>query len=180
MTQSSSGSRSAPSAGGESALLDHYRAAFEREHATTVKVLQAFPREQSAFRPHERSSDAKQLAWTFVVEETMILRALNGEAIVGSGFPKAPATWDEVMSALSNTGELLTAALRNTDASAISGRTVEFFVAPKKTGHIPVMDFLWFMLFDHIHHRGQLSVYVRMAGGKVPSIYGPSADEPWM
>jgi len=35
------------------------------------------------------------------------------------------------------------------------------------------------MLDDQIHHRGQLSVYVRMAGGKVPSIYGPSADEPW-
>jgi len=39
---------------------------------------------------------------------------------------------------------------------------------------------MWFMLLDSIHHRGQLSVYVRMAGGKVPSIYGPSADEPWV
>ena len=44
---------------------------------------------------------------------------------------------------------------------------------------IPVIDVLWFMLTDSIHHRGQLSVYVRMAGGRVPSIYGPSADEPW-
>ena len=35
------------------------------------------------------------------------------------------------------------------------------------------------MLWDQIHHRGQLSVYLRMAGGSVPSIYGPSADEPW-
>ena len=33
---------------------------------------------------------------------------------------------------------------------------------------------------DDVHHRGQLSVYLRMAGGKVPSIYGPSHDEPWM
>jgi uncharacterized damage-inducible protein DinB len=44
---------------------------------------------------------------------------------------------------------------------------------------VPVSDILWIMLMDSIHHRGQLSVYVRMAGGKVPSIYGPSADEPW-
>jgi uncharacterized damage-inducible protein DinB len=35
------------------------------------------------------------------------------------------------------------------------------------------------MLMDSIHHRGQMSVYLRCAGGKVPSIYGPSADEPW-
>jgi len=41
------------------------------------------------------------------------------------------------------------------------------------------MDFLWFLLMDMVHHRGQFSVYLRMADGKVPSIYGPSADEPW-
>jgi uncharacterized damage-inducible protein DinB len=44
---------------------------------------------------------------------------------------------------------------------------------------VPKIDFLWFLLCDQIHHRGQLSVYLRMAGGKVPSIYGPSGDEPW-
>jgi uncharacterized damage-inducible protein DinB len=38
----------------------------------------------------------------------------------------------------------------------------------------------WMILSDQIHHRGQFSVYLRMAGGKVPSIYGPTADEPWM
>jgi uncharacterized damage-inducible protein DinB len=41
----------------------------------------------------------------------------------------------------------------------------------------PVGTFLWFILFDAIHHRGQLSAYLRPMGGKVPSIYGPSADE---
>ena len=46
-------------------------------------------------------------------------------------------------------------------------------------GDIPNIQFLWFILHDHIHHRGQFTVYQRMAGGKVPSIYGPSADEPW-
>jgi DinB family len=36
----------------------------------------------------------------------------------------------------------------------------------------------WIGLFDAIHHRGQLSVYLRPMGGRVPSIYGPSADDP--
>ena len=35
------------------------------------------------------------------------------------------------------------------------------------------------MLLDHVHHRGQFTIYSRIAGGKVPQIYGPSADEPW-
>ncbi|MHB8852143.1 MAG: DinB family protein [Ignavibacteriaceae bacterium] len=53
-------------------------------------------------------------------------------------------------------------------------------VAPKKMGDVRCIDLAWMMLLDMIHHRGQFSIYLRMAGGKVPSIYGPSADEPWM
>jgi uncharacterized damage-inducible protein DinB len=41
-------------------------------------------------------------------------------------------------------------------------------------------DMLWGFLFDGIHHRGQLSTYLRPMGAKVPSIYGPSADDPGM
>jgi uncharacterized damage-inducible protein DinB len=40
----------------------------------------------------------------------------------------------------------------------------------------PIGGFLWFILFDAIHHRGQLSAYIRPMGGKVPAIYGPSGD----
>src|SRR5439155_23140414 len=57
--------------------------------------------------------------------------------------------------------------------------TIKFYTAPKQMGDVRRQDFLWQMLNDMIHHRGQLSVYLRMAGGKVPSIYGPSKDEPW-
>lgn len=39
-------------------------------------------------------------------------------------------------------------------------------------------EFVWGFLFDAVHHRGQLSTYLRPMGGKVPSIYGPSADDP--
>jgi uncharacterized damage-inducible protein DinB len=43
--------------------------------------------------------------------------------------------------------------------------------------HISLGQALWYELFDHIHHRGQISVYMRLAGAKLPSIYGPTADE---
>ncbi|NIP58360.1 MAG: hypothetical protein GWM92_04890 [Gemmatimonadetes bacterium] len=57
---------------------------------------------------------------------------------------------------------------------------MRFFTGPGTTGEIPRIDWLWFLLNDQIHHRGQFSIYLRMADGQVPSIYGPSADEPWM
>jgi uncharacterized damage-inducible protein DinB len=46
-------------------------------------------------------------------------------------------------------------------------------------GDVRRLDFLWQILMDMVHHRGQFTVYSRIAGAKVPSIYGPSADEPW-
>jgi uncharacterized damage-inducible protein DinB len=106
----------------------------------------------------------------------MIL-ALERELRLGGGFPPAPDSWDAVVEKLEQNRQQLVALLEdpNTDFNG----TVTFFVGPKQTGEIPIEDFLWFMLHDQIHHRGQLSVYTRMAGGKVPSIYGPSADEPW-
>jgi uncharacterized damage-inducible protein DinB len=58
--------------------------------------------------------------------------------------------------------------------------TVQFPTGPGKMGNYTKQEFLWFLLSDQIHHRGQFSIYLRMAGGKVPSIYGPTADEPWM
>ena len=58
-------------------------------------------------------------------------------------------------------------------------RTLKIPVGPKQMGEMRRGQALWFFLSDTIHHRGQFSVYLRMADAKVPSIYGPSADEPW-
>lgn len=57
---------------------------------------------------------------------------------------------------------------------------VKFPSGPGQMADWPLPKFLWMTLCDQIHHRGQFSVYLRIAGGKVPAIHGPSADEPWM
>lgn len=93
--------------------------------------------------------------------------------------PPAPATFDEALAAYEQGVAGVIAAVEKMPESRL-GETVQFFTGPKQMGDVPVGDFFWFTLMDHIHHRGQLSVYVRMTGGKVPSIYGPSGDEPWM
>jgi uncharacterized damage-inducible protein DinB len=153
--------------------------ALKQEHSTTKKVVEAFPADQSEFKPHPRSNSARQLVWTFAVEERLILSALKNQLNLGGGFPKAPDTWDEVVATFKETHADTVAALESARDEDLAG-TVKFFTAPKTMGDVPKPQFMWFMLCDQIHHRGQLSVYLRMAGGKVPSIYGPSADEPWM
>jgi uncharacterized damage-inducible protein DinB len=55
-------------------------------------------------------------------------------------------------------------------------RKAELYYEGKLMRDDPIGPFLWAMLFDEIHHRGQLMAYLRPMGGKVPAIYGPSAD----
>ena len=70
--------------------------------------------------------------------------------------------------------------VRGIPAETLVSETVQFPAGPGKMADMPKMAFLWMMLCDQIHHRGQLSVYLRMSDAKVPAIYGPSLDEPWM
>jgi uncharacterized damage-inducible protein DinB len=160
-------------------LKQQFTDVYTKEHATTIKVLNAFPPDRAAFKPHERSNSALQLAWTFVIENKMAEAALRGPLSFEGGFPPPPATFAEVVHAyLSTTKEFLDT-LTSTPDSRLR-ETIQFFTGPKQMGDFPVSEVLWLMLMDSVHHRGQLSVYLRMVGGKVPSIYGPTADEPWM
>jgi uncharacterized damage-inducible protein DinB len=155
-------------------LLERY----ELNHAKTLNVLKGFPGAKSEFKPHERSNTALRLAWTFVVEERLLLKAVRGEQVIGSGMPPAPETWDAVIDVFIKGYDDVVAALRDPSNPELQG-VVTFYSGSKQTTDMSIEAFTNFMLDDQIHHRGQLSVYVRMAGGMVPAIYGPSADEPW-
>ena len=158
---------------------EQYQDTYAREHATTLKVLKAFPAKESAYKPHERSNSALQLAWTFVIENNVATAALEGPLNLEGAFPPPQGSFDDIVAAYEASGKKLLATLAKTPDARLN-ETVKFFTGPKQVGDVPVLNLLWFTLMDSIHHRGQLSVYVRCAGGKVPSIYGPSADEPWM
>lgn len=151
---------------------------YARERLTTLKVLKAFPADKGSFKPHERSNSAVQLAWTFAIENNIGMAALKGPLNLQGGFPPAPATYHEALAAYEASGKEFLATLEKTPESRLLDK-VTFFTGPKQMGEVPVGDLLWMTLMDSVHHRGQMSVYIRIAGGKVPSIYGPTADEPW-
>ncbi len=168
----------AAAAPGAEHLKRHYIAMYAKEFPTTVKLMKAYPAGQDDFRPHARSTPAAMLAHTFSLANALVAKAITGELTMPPDFPPAPASYSEAVANYERGAEELLEALEEMPESRLS-ETVDFFTGPGQIGPIPVGDLLWLMLLDSIHHRGQLSVYVRMAGGKVPSIYGPSADEPW-
>ena len=152
--------------------------AVAREFPTTVKLLKAYPTTKADLKPHTKSKSARELAWTFVTEEKACDQALDGAIDFGK-MPPPPATLQDVIATYEKSHAALLDRLKKTPDAELN-KTIKFFVAPKQMGDLRKMDVLWFMLMDAVHHRGQLSVYLRLADAKVPSIYGPSADEPWM
>jgi uncharacterized damage-inducible protein DinB len=152
--------------------------AYQREHGTTMKILKAFPADQQDFKPHPTSNSALQLAWTFAIEQMLCSEALKGPLNFGAGFPKSPPTMAEAIAAFEANYKKVLQQVENASDEDLA-QPVAFPTGPGQMGEQPRIGLLWFMLMDQIHHRGQLSVYLRMVGGKVPSIYGPSKDEPW-
>jgi hypothetical protein len=153
--------------------------AWEREYAVTMKVLRAYPAARADLKPSEKSRDVMDLAWTFVFEGFGASQAAHGDfKFPPPDMPPKPDTWEGVVIECERGFKWLADKVRQAD-DAFLNTTVKTATGPKRTSDVRRLDFLWQILMDMIHHRGQLTVYLRMAGGKVPSIYGPSADEPW-
>ena len=158
---------------------DMYLQSFQSECETTLKLLKGYPAGKGDFKPHEKSRTAKELAWNFVLEQGLAEMALKGRIDFTQPMPKPPASYADAVAAFEK-GYRDTFERVKKAGDAELNRTVQFPVGPGKMGDFRGIDVLWMVLRDQIHHRGQFSVYLRMAGAKVPSIYGPTADEPWM
>jgi uncharacterized damage-inducible protein DinB len=149
----------------------------EREFATTLRVLQSMPEDKAHTKPGEKSKTARELAWVFVVEEHLLQALMENRLPSFSQHP--PETIGEIIAEYERLHKETSAMIRNMTDEDLK-KTAQFYVAPKKLGDVPKINLCWMLLFDSIHHRGQFSVYLRVAGAKVPSIYGPSADEQWI
>lgn len=130
-------------------------------------------------KAHGRSRSARDLAWQCVIDErvigTVLEKTVHDLRNVPQG-PPAPETMDEIVSAYSSAHEAAAQKLSALTENEF-GRTVTSILAFGEW-KAPQPEVLSSNLMDEVHHRGQLTVYLRQAGGKVPSIYGPSGDQP--
>jgi uncharacterized damage-inducible protein DinB len=136
---------------------------------------------QMDLRPAPKCKTARELAWMFALEQGFLEKAITTGfdwSVPPAAPPPPPDAMDAILKAIEDGHGRITGLVEKMGDEQLY-ETVKFFVAPKVLGDIPKIQFLWFVLCDQIHHRGQFSVYLRMADGKLPSIYGPTADEPW-
>jgi uncharacterized damage-inducible protein DinB len=141
-----------------------------KESKTTRNVFARIP-EGSTYRPDPKSRTAKEIAWQILCEEIMIIDALErGKAEWAP--PPEPSTMQQIVETYEKQSADIARRWQALPSAKWEG-SLEFFGSQRPAAHMA-----WDFLFDIVHHRGQITTYLRPMGSTVPQIYGPSADEP--
>jgi uncharacterized damage-inducible protein DinB len=164
------------------AIRDSLLPEFDHEMATTRRVLDRVPEAEFAWKPHEKSMSLGQLAghianipfWCSLTLERVVL---DLDSIADGARPPLPASREALLQEFDRRVSAARALLSTqTDAELLAAWTLkkgqeEFFTLPR------ISAIRSFVMNHLIHHRGQLTVYLRLRNVPVPPIYGPTADE---
>jgi len=157
-------------------LLNFFLPSVEQEAQTTKKVLAAIPEDRREYRPDPKGRTAMELAWHIASSELWFLDGIaNGE--FGQEEEQPPSGLHTVADVIAWYDKTLPPAIEK--LRALPGEKLTTSVSFFGLFNYPAVAYLSFLVVHSVHHRGQLSVYLRPMGSKVPSIYGGSADEPF-
>lgn len=154
-------------------LLQAALPTLKNEQRITKGVLEAMPASKMDYRPDPCAKSALELAWHIASAQNFFLSAVVAGAFGPAGGPRPESiqTPTDIVSWYEDTFAKNLAAL-----SQLSGEKLVKIVDFRGLFQLPAVAYVQFHMNHEIHHRGQLSTYLRPMGGKVPAIYGESYD----
>ncbi len=143
------------------------------EQRLTKTVIQAIPADKGEYRPDPNAKSAMELAWHIAVTEMRFM-----EAVANGQFDLSPRP---IPGSIKNSADLVEWYDENFEPhfqalTKLSDDQLMKIVDFRGLFQLPAVMYLNFILHHSVHHRGQLSVYLRPMGSKVPAIYGESYD----
>jgi uncharacterized damage-inducible protein DinB len=148
---------------------------WQKEAPATRKVIARIPDDRCEYRADPKARTAREIAWLIVREEAVLVDGLeNGSFNWVEVAP--PAKVEEIVTQYDKQHGAVTKRLHSIPAPRWEEK-LPFMMDGQEVMRETGYDMAWGFLLDQIHHRGQLSTYLRPMGAKVPAIYGPSADE---
>jgi uncharacterized damage-inducible protein DinB len=148
---------------------------WKKEGKTTRNVIARIP-EGSTYTPDPKSRPAREIAWQIVHEERSLIDGLEKGRLEWTD-PPVPATVKDVLAAYDEHLATFADRFQAVDEARLEG-PVPFVFGGKELNSSTGFANAWGFLFDIVHHRGQITTYLRAMGSTVPQIYGPTADEP--
>ena len=147
---------------------------FENEMQTTLRIFQAVPNNRLDYKPNSKSKSALGLVRHITLEDEWILNSIANGAFTPPPDDSDACGIMNPADAIARYKEKVPAALNR--VRALSGEKLTKIIDLLGMIQAPGINFLAMSLKHSVHHRGQLSTYLRPMGGKCPGIYGPSAD----
>ena len=146
------------------------------EHPIFVKICKAVPPDQLEWRPHQKSRSAKELLGHLIGHEHDLIE-LSNDGVINHRNQVPFTNLAQAVELYSEAHRTLAEKLSTLDEKTWDEKPAKFLADGHLIAEMPYSGLMWMLFFDSIHHRGQLSSYLRPMGGTVPSIYGPSADD---
>ncbi len=146
------------------------------ERPAFLRVLKAIPRQKLDYRPDPKARTAAELAWLLATGEAALVSLIDSGLVEWKESPP-PSGVETIVVAFERDSASVNERLERLSDAAWE-KKVRLLMGGAGAWEDALSQMVWGFLFDAIHHRGQLSTYLRPMGGKVPSIYGPSADDP--
>ncbi len=146
---------------------------WEWECMTTIKVLKAMPEGKDNIKPNETGRTAKDILDVLAREQESFGRLAKAEGDMSEFNKPVSSTWNEAVALFEKNHEEAKQII-----SELTEQDFENKIVKLPWRETTIDDALMTFMHDMIHHRGQLTIYLRLADGKVPSIYGPSGDDP--
>lgn len=161
-------------------LADAIIAELEREAVSTARILERVPPDKLDWAPHAKSMKLGQLAWHIATLPKSAIGALkSGERDVTKARPDTtPATIGDIVAEFRRNVADLKQTLSVTEDATLLNERFAFKRNDEVVTSFPKLAMLRTVLLNHsYHHRGQLTVYLRLLDVPVPAMYGTSADE---
>jgi DinB family protein len=158
--------------------LEFFLKRLQAETPAMLKVIRALPADKLDYRPHPRSRSAGELVAVLVGEAAASVEMCE-KGLINWVDPKGATSSEAAAAEFERHQKRFVELLPKVD-EATWGKKIPLLMDGKQVHESTFSGMCWELLFDAVHHRGQLSAYIRPMGGKVPSIYGPSADDPGM
>jgi len=160
------------------AIADAILMEIDQESKTTQRVLERIPEDKLTWKPHAKSYSLGQLAFHIARGQGFLSDAVSKDTFeIGDMTQPEPKSKKEILDAFAQS----TANAKQILARLDDAKIMAIWTATRQGKvlmSVPRIGFIRAIVLNHFyHHRGQLSVYLRLLDVPIPSIYGPSADE---
>lgn len=158
--------------------IEFNKACWKLERERFRKVIAAAVEGALDWQPEPKSRSSRRLIG-HMIGHVQDMIELADDGVIHHRNEVPFGTLEEALSLFDQAYDAMQSKLEALDTSAWS-KPADFRVGDMVIMTAPIEQLAWMMLFDTIHHRGQLTTYLRPTGGRVPALYGPSADEQLM